>query len=199
MTPSAEPDVDPRLLYALGDPVRHAVLTAIAETPTSASGASERLDLPVDEVRRHIVELLDCDAIELTDGDDVAPNARRYRAMIRPFLDDAHWRELPPDQRQAIFALTLRRLSARAQHALGTDGFGHVQTHVSFTRLLLDDQGWEEITDLLAGVLEEAMQIEAESAQRRAVGGLEAYATNLAIMHFGRTDAGVDGNPEQEA
>ena len=99
-----------------------------------------------------------------------------------------------------MFALTLRRLSQRIDDALASGGFGHVQTHVSFTRLLLDEQGWQEMSDLLAGVLEEAMQIEADAAERRGAGGAEAFYTNLAVMHFGRADAGARATrDDQEA
>jgi DNA-binding transcriptional ArsR family regulator len=198
MTPPAEPEVDQRLLHALGDPMRHEVLLAIAETPDSVAGVSGRLDLPLEEVRGHVRELVASDAVEQIDGDDVRADDRRYRSMIRPFLDDAHWRELPAEQRQALFALTLRRLSERIDDGLASGGFGHVQTHVSFTRLLLDEQGWQEMSDLLAGVLEEAMQIEADAAERRRASGDEAFYTNLAVMHFGRADAGARATPEDQ-
>src|SRR5215207_1956296 len=125
-----EHDVDPRLLNALGHPQRHEVLLAIAEHPDSVNGVSARLDQPAADVRRHVSELLANDAIEQLGGEDVGADDRRYRSMVRPFLDDAHWERLPPERRQAIFALTLRRLSERIDDAVESGGFGHPQTHV---------------------------------------------------------------------
>jgi DNA-binding transcriptional ArsR family regulator len=193
-----EHEVDPRLLSALGDPERHRALLAIAETPDSVNGVSARLGQSPADVRRHLNELLANDAIEQLDGDDVRADDRRYRSMVRPFLDDAHWALLAPEQRQAIFALTLRRLSERIDDAIASDGFGHVQTHVSFTRLLLDEEGWQQLTDLLAGVLEEAMQIEAEAVERRNASGADPFHTNLAVLHFGRADAGARATPDDQ-
>jgi len=186
-------DVDPRLLDALGNPSRHEVLLAIAETPDSVSGLAARLGRERSDIRRSLGELLASDAVEQLDDDDVGADDRRYRSMIRPFLDDAHWAALPPEHRHALFELTLRRLSERIEEALASGGFGHLQTHVSFTRLLLDEQGWREITDLLAGVVEEAMEIEAEAAERRGTSAAEPFYTNLAVVHFGRADAGRPG------
>jgi DNA-binding transcriptional ArsR family regulator len=191
MSQPADPETDPRLLRALGDPVRQELLTALSEAPASASNLSHALELPLTTVRDHIAALVADDAAEVVDDPEIPHDDRRYRAMIRPFLDDAHWRQLSGDQRRALFGLTLRDISRRVDDATAGDGFDHPQTHVSLTRLELDEQGWQEITDLLAGVLEEAMEIEAECAERR--GRREAgevLGTNLAVMHFGRPDKG---------
>jgi DNA-binding transcriptional ArsR family regulator len=189
MTQPAENDTDPRILRALGDPVRQELLTALSEAPASAYDLSDAMELPLGTVRHHLAALVENDAAEVVDDPEVADDHRRYRAMIRPFLDDAHWRQLSADQRHALFRLTLRDISRRVEDAVAGDGFGHPQTHVSLTRLELDEQGWQEMTDLLAGVLEEAMEIQAESAGRRGRGEAgEMVGTTLALMHFGRPD-----------
>jgi DNA-binding transcriptional ArsR family regulator len=191
MSQPADHETDARILRALGDPVRQELLTALSEAPASAANLSQALELPLGTVREHLAALVDNDAAEVVDDPATADDERRYRAMIRPFLDDAHWRQLPADRRRALFELTLRDISRRIDDAAAGDGFEHPQTHVSLTRLELDEQGWQEITDLLAGVLEEAMEIEAECAERR--GRREAgevLGTNLAVMHFGRPDKG---------
>ena len=189
MSPSAEPEIDPRILRALADPVRQEVLTSLSEAPSSAARLAHTLELPIATVREHLAALVDNDAAEAVDDIDTARDDRRYRAMLRPFLDDAHWRQLSGDQRQALFGLTLRGIARRIDEAKTADGFGHPQTHVSLTRLELDEQGWQELTDLLAGVLEEAMEIEADSADRRGRGESgELVGTNLAVLHFGRPE-----------
>ena len=188
MSQPADHETDPRILRALGDPVRQELLTALSEAPASATALSDALELPLVTVREHLAALVDDDAAEVVDDPAIADDDRRYRAMIRPFLDDAHWRQLSVDQRRALFGLTLRDISRRVDDAAASDGFGHPQTHVSLTRLELDEKGWQEMTDLLAGVLEEAMEIEADCADRRGRGEAgEMVGTNLAVMHFGRS------------
>jgi DNA-binding transcriptional ArsR family regulator len=191
MNRPADPHVDPRILEALGDPVRQRIVTAISEAPAGAAALAERLGAPVAEIRRQLDVLVGCDAVEAVDGPDVPDEQRRYRPMLRPLLDDAHWAALPPERRQALFDQTLRDIATRIEAAQTAGGFGHVQTHVSFSRLLLDEQGWQEISDLLAGVVEEAMEIEADCADRQARGAREPlYGTNLVILHFGRGERG---------
>jgi DNA-binding transcriptional ArsR family regulator len=189
MSQSAEPEIDPRIIRALADPVRQQVLTVLSEFPSSAMTLADALELPITTVREHLAALVDNDAAEAVDDVDVARDERRYRAMMRPFLDDAHWRQLSSEQRQALFGLTLRSIARRIDDATSADGFGHPQTHVSLSRLELDEQGWQEVTDLLAGVVEEAMEIEADCADRRGRGESgELVGTNLAVLHFGRPE-----------
>jgi DNA-binding transcriptional ArsR family regulator len=198
MTSCGEPEIDARILRALGHPVRQEVLTVLGEAPSSAATLSEALQLPLATVREHLTELLSSDAVEAVDDAETAADDRRYRATIRPFLDDAHWRQLSGEQRAALFQLTLRDISRRIEEASAAGGFGHPQTHVSLTRLELDEQGWQEITDLLAGVVEEALQIEAESAGRRARDEPgEFVGTNLAVLHFGRPERAPPGKRSQ--
>jgi DNA-binding transcriptional ArsR family regulator len=189
MTQPTESHVDPRILRALGHPVRQEMMISLCRRPASVNALARELDLRKSTVRRHFATLIANDAAEAVDGSDVPEDDRRYRAMIRPFLDDAHWERLPANRRQALFGVTLRHIARQIDRSLPAGGFSHAQTHVSFSRLLLDEQGWQEVTDLLAGVVEEVMEVEAECAQRRASGSADELSeTNLAILHFGRAD-----------
>jgi hypothetical protein len=107
---------------------------------------------------------------------------------MRPFLDDAHFAKLPAERRELLNGLTLRDIARRIDDSMASGGFRHHQTHVSLPRLLLDDEGWQEVVDLLAGVLEEIMMIEAEAAQRAASSGEELSASAMAILHFGKSE-----------
>ena len=179
-------DIDPRLLVALGHPVRWQIVNVLADSPASIATLAKKLGAETPAVRRHLSVLLANDAVEPVDGEGDADD-RRYRLMVRPFLDDAHWRQLAPHRRRALFAVTLRRIAEQVEKGLAADDFDHEQTHISFTRLQLDEVGWQQLTDLLAGVVEEAMQIEAESAGRVVDGtGVAPIESKLAILHFGR-------------
>jgi hypothetical protein len=54
--------------------------------------------------------------------------------------------------------------------------------HLSRSVLALDDQGWDELHDLLAETLDRAMQIQADSASRASKDGGETYSVNLVMM-----------------
>jgi DNA-binding transcriptional ArsR family regulator len=179
------PQVDKRLLVALGDPQRQRVVTLLNERVATAAQISGELDIPEPEVVSHLDVLLDNDAIEASDGDPDDDTA--YRATIRPFLDDAHWAELPVEVRRALFAQNIRQIVEHLAPALAEDGFDDLKTHVSLTRIDLDRQGWDEVADLLAGVLEEVMDIHADSVDRVMRGESEStIPAELVVLHFQR-------------
>jgi DNA-binding transcriptional ArsR family regulator len=172
--------VDKRLLAALGDPDRQRILTLLNERVATASQISGELDMPESEVVSHLGVLLENDAIEAT-GDE------SYRATIRPFLDDAHWARLPVEARRALFAQNIRQIVEHLAPALAADGFDDPKTHVSLTRMDLDRQGWEELAELLAGVLDEVMEIHAACVDRIARGkAADTIPAELVILHFQR-------------
>jgi DNA-binding transcriptional ArsR family regulator len=174
------PMVDKRLLVALGDPARQRVLTLLNERVATAAQIAGELDIPKAEVVSHLGVLLENDAIEPSDDE-------RYRATIRPFLDDAHWAELPVDVRRALFAQNLRQIVEHVTSALAEDGFDDPKTHVSLTRMDLDAQGWDEVADLLAGGLDRVMEIHAASLDRVTRGeSTGTIPAELVILHFQR-------------
>ena len=179
------PQVDKRLLLALGDPARQRIVTMLNERVATAAQISGELAIPQPEVDSHLDVLLENDAIEASDGDP--DDDTSYRATIRPFLDDAHWAELPIDVRRTLFAQNIRQIVEHLAPALAEDGFDDPKTHVSLTRIDLDGQGWDEVADLLAGVLEEVMDIHADSVDRVTRGESEStIPAELIVLHFQR-------------
>ena len=182
-----------RLLRALGDPERQRVVTMLNERVATAAEIARELEMSEPEVHSHLRVLLDNDAVEVT-VDDPQPS---YRATIRPFLDDAHWAQLPVEVRRALFAQNIRQIIEHLVPALAGDGFDDPKTHVSLTRFDLDHRGWEEVADLLAGVLEEVMDIHAEAVDRVTRG--ESSGTipaELVMLHFQRAARQARTNPE---
>ena len=174
------PQVDKRLLVALGDPARQRVLTVLNERVATAAEISGELEMPEAEVVSHLEVLLENDAIEASDGSS-------FRATIRPFLDDAHWEQLPLEIRRALFAQNLRQIVEHLTSALAEDGFDDPKTHVSLTRMDLDRRGWEDVAELLAAGLDRVMEIHAESVDRiRRGDSQDTIPAELVVMHFRR-------------
>jgi DNA-binding transcriptional ArsR family regulator len=174
------PQVDRRLLVALGDPARQRVLTVLNERVATAAQISSELGMPEAEVVSHLEVLLENDAIEASEGTS-------FRATIRPFLDDAHLEQLPLEVRRALFAQNLRQIVEHLTSALAEDGFDDPRTHVSLTRMDLDRRGWDDVADLLAAALDRVMEIHAESVDRvRRGASHSAIPAELVVMHFRR-------------
>ena len=90
-----------------------------------------------------------------------------YRAVVRPFFSDRDWKRLPRSGRQAISDSILQIIWDDVSSAIRAERSRRAPTGTCRTpRLALDEEGWEEMTKLLAGTLAEAEKIESRSAAR---------------------------------
>jgi hypothetical protein len=109
-----------------------------------------------------------------------------YRATARAWFSDADWAQLPKSTRRGIFGEYLDRIGADVVAAANSNGFDHLEAHVSYTLLELDGQGMNEVAELLTETLEKSLQIQADAAARRLESDEESIATELAVLHFER-------------
>jgi DNA-binding transcriptional ArsR family regulator len=179
--------VDPRLAKALSHPMRARILTILNERVASPNEISELIEERLPNVSYHVRALLDLGCIEL-----VSTAQRRgaiehyYRAVVRPFFTDRDWKKLPRSGRQAISDVGLQMIWEDVSDAI-TEGTFETRSdrHLSRSALELDETGWRELSELLAGVLEEAERIESRSAERLREGPeQEVVPTRMVIMHF---------------
>ncbi|HET9508113.1 MAG TPA: helix-turn-helix domain-containing protein [Gaiellaceae bacterium] len=189
MTASGTGTVDERIVKSLGHPLRQRILHVLSEGVASPNQIAQRLGEPLGNVSYHVKILLENDAIELVETRPVRGAIEHfYRGTMRPFLDDAHWAQLPLATRRTIFAQKLEQIGEHVTAAAMANGFDRVETHVSWTPLQLDEQGWHDMAEVLVGVLAEAARIEAESLERLAAAGDSAQPirSEVAIQHFER-------------
>jgi DNA-binding transcriptional ArsR family regulator len=179
--------VDPRLAKALSHPMRARILTILNERVASPNEISEIIEERLPNVSYHVRALLDLGCIEL-----VSTAQRRgaiehyYRAVVRPFFTDRDWKKLPRSGRQAISDVGLQMIWEDVSDAI-TEGTFETRSdrHLSRSALELDETGWKELSELLAGVLKEAERIESRSAERLKEGPeQDAVPTRMVIMHF---------------
>jgi hypothetical protein len=113
-----------------------------------------------------------------------------YRASARPILDDAQWSQLPISVRRALFGQTLRELWDDVLASANTVGFDDPQAHVSRTWFQLDEIAWNELVDVMAGVLDTAFELHAQSAARLGRSGDQENARRVAmgILLFERAE-----------
>jgi DNA-binding transcriptional ArsR family regulator len=179
--------VDPRLAKALSHPMRARILTILNERVASPNEISEMIDERLPNVSYHVRALLDLGCIELVDtAQRRGAFEHYYRAIVRPFFTDRDWKKLPRSGRQAISDVALQMIWEDVSEAIRGGTFEtRSDRHLSRSALDLDETGWKELSDLLAGVLDEAEKIEARSAQRIEKGpDEEVVPTRVVIMHF---------------
>jgi hypothetical protein len=166
------------------------VLVALNERTASPKELAAELGEPLGNVSYHTRVLAKLGCIEL-----VSTTQRRgalehyYRAVMRPYFDDAAWARMPLSTRRALFDQVLERLWSHAAEAAAAGGFDHPRAHVSWTALELDEQGLNDLADVLGSALERALEIQAESAGRQVEAADEAeppLRTELGVLHFER-------------
>jgi len=188
---------DPRLVKALAHPLRVRILGVLQDRVASPSDLAEELKAPLGNVSYHVRILAQLDLLKL-----VRKRPRRgaiehyYEARSRVRVSDRAWGQVPKIVKDAMVDATLDQVSAYVEQSASSGGFERADAHLMRQPLRLDDEGWQELSKEVAGLLERANEIEAEAAQRLNKadhdGELEA---GLVMMLFEALPGGVPPVP----
>jgi DNA-binding transcriptional ArsR family regulator len=188
-TPASAPDageLDEALLRAISHPLRHRLLGMLDGRVASPNQLARELGLPLGRVSYHIRLLNDLGAIEL-----VKTEPRRgalehfYRAVTAVWFSEADWAKLPRSARRGILGQNLQQIFANVTKAADGGGFEHPASVVLRAPLDLDDEGLNELSELLRESIDRAREINARAGERRSGGnGGTSVPTELAILHF---------------
>lgn len=164
--------IEDAVSYALGHGVRVDILCYLNEAPRSPSELAELLDLPLSKVEHHIKELLASGSIELAYVQKGSGNTRQhfYRAVEIPFFTDEEMWAKPFEERQEIYGLILQSSAAEALAAFRAGKVSNdPRACMAWRWFNLDAQGRNDLADENARSWDRMMEIEAESANRRAI------------------------------
>jgi DNA-binding transcriptional ArsR family regulator len=181
-------ELDSNIVKALSHPLRMRILTRLNEGVASPNEMAKQFEESLPLVSYHVRILRELDCIEL-----VRTTPRRgaiehhYRALTRPFLDDADWRSLPPSARKAVSNTVLSKAIADVRDAVAAGTFDdRPDRHLSYTALMLDEQAWTELGSRLDDLLNWAIEAQAASSGRlqdEESGGVEVRA-RLSLLAY---------------
>ncbi len=176
--------VDSRLAKALAHPLRVQLLAGLNEGVASPNELAKRLGEPLTNVSYHVRMLHDLGCIELVETEPRRGALEHYyRAIVRPFFGERDWKKLPKNARGSISDAVLQLVWEDASEAIKSGQFDERDDrHLSRTVLAVDDQGWDELQELLADTLDRAMEIQAESASRASKSDGETFCANLVMV-----------------
>lgn len=201
---NTDPALDQRLIKALAHPLRERILQALNENVASPAQLARALDEPLGNVSYHVKILLECEAIELVRTAPVRGAIEHfYRATMRAYLSDEDWDALPLSVRRGSDSQNLRRIWDDVAAAVENDGFDDHRTHISWTKLDLDEEGHEKFAKALDAFLTSALEIQAEVRNRDAELSEDErdrqtrFRTELAMLYFlcAAADSAADGSP----
>jgi DNA-binding transcriptional ArsR family regulator len=183
--PTKEPAIDQRIMKALSHPLRVRMLTLLNQKVASPSELADELDEPLGNVSYHMRFLADLKMVKL-----VRTEPRRgavehyYEALEPPLISDDDWAQLPVALRRSLSDSTLADIARDLKGAGEAGGFDRENIHVSRVALTLDQQGWDELSDLLSQLLERAREVQEQSNKRRKRASGDPIPTALVLMQF---------------
>ena len=190
-TKTSPEGITQQVAKALAHPLRVRILSSLHKGVSSPIQLSHELGEPLGNVSYHVKTLLEYDCVEL-----VKTEPRRgavehfYRATERAFFNTSDWEKIPAFARKGISGSILETVGHDATEALIAGAIdARTDSHISRSPLALDDQGWTDVTALLADALNRANKIQEEAATRLADSKSDPIATKLAILHFEAPEA----------
>src|SRR3954454_12869390 len=198
MPPSKEPAIDQRIMKALSHPLRVRMLTLLNQKVSSPSELAEELDEPLGNVSYHMRFLADLHMVKLVrteprrgaDGPPSGPPAP-------PLISDDDWAQLPAALRRSLSDSTLSQIARDLKGADKEGGFDRKNIHVSRVALTLDEQGWDQLSEILSDVMDRARRLQEQSNKRMKRSDATTIPTALVLMQF--EGAGTSGGKRSRA
>jgi len=178
--------VDTRIAKALAHPLRVRILATLSHRSISPVEFSREARVPLSDAAYHFRKLEEFECAEVTREVPVRGSTQHfYRGTTRPLLGDDAWKYLPVSIRGGISGMIWQTLLERAAEAMEAETFdARDDRHFTWTPFTVDEQGWSELTGLLAKTLEEATEIGVRAAERMAASGEEGINTTFALAGF---------------
>jgi DNA-binding transcriptional ArsR family regulator len=173
---------DPRLIKALGHPMRTRILGLLGERIASPSELSEELGAPVQNVSYHVRELAKLGLIELVRTTQ-RRGALEHHYTAVPCICELAWSDLPPIVRQRLTAAGLAEIFHEVNAAATHDGFTADDAHLSRTRLVLDEEGRKALTKELEATIARVERIHDQAHKRLGNDDAERSMT-LVVLRF---------------
>ena len=186
---------------AFAHPLRVQILIILNERVASPNLLSQELDQSLNLVAYHVRVLEKYDCIELVDTKQRRGATEHfYRATRRQFLSDAEWARMPQALRPGLSGAMLKAVFDDIEEAVSKGTFDELQDrHLSRVPMVVDNQGWGDVTTLLLSTLDKLLEIQAESSERIANGDEPGMLTKVEMLHFKSPDAETGAEAQVEA
>jgi|ERR1700710_1176395 DNA-binding transcriptional ArsR family regulator len=183
---SSTASMETTLAAIVAHPTRARAFSILAERTASPVEIAQQIGKDVGHVGYHVRKLLQLELIELVDEKPVRGAVEHfYRAIERPVVTEEEFAGQSVEEREVFTRYTLQLHVtdiARAMDEHTVDA--RVNRVVTRMPILVDEEGFQELSDLHTEVLERTMEIEARSNERRATSEEEGIPTVSSSMFF---------------
>jgi DNA-binding transcriptional ArsR family regulator len=189
--------IDQRLVRALAHPLRVQILEVLTERVASPTLIASELGTGVSHVAYHTRTLDRCGCLELVEtAQRRGATEHYYKAKPHAFIGDRAWRRVPRSIRSGVTAASLQTFMDKAVTALEAGTLDDREdTTFSWMPVHLDEEGWLEVTSILADATEQVLAAQAAADQRAAESDEDQrkIAAVVALANF-ETGSGPSAN-----
>lgn len=182
----SQPGIDQRLVKAMSHPHRLHALKILNERTASPIQLAPMVGTTVGRIAYHVRELERLDCIELVETRPVRGATEHfYRATARAFFSDSDWAQLPDSIRTSISGMMITEMWGFIGNAMAAGTFdSREDRHLSWTPMVVDEEGWQELHGILDRALDDVIEIQARSAARIARDGGSGTRVAAAMTCF---------------
>jgi DNA-binding transcriptional ArsR family regulator len=159
------------------------MLSVLMEREASPKELAEEFEIPLANVAYHIQVLRKLKLIRL-----VRKTPRRgavehhYKADKAAHVGNEVWVQTPGLVKETMVAAALEEVGREVNDGAATGGFEHADSHLSRSRLVLDQQAWDKLAGLLKETLDRGYELEKEAAARLREAGHEGERRAGVVM-----------------
>jgi DNA-binding transcriptional ArsR family regulator len=193
--------VDPDMAKAMTHPLRNQILAELNKEPMSPTQFSRRHELPLPTVSYHFRVLDKADCLELVCERSVGGSIEHfYRATKKALFDGQAWEDLPERVRTKISGRTFSDFLGAVSEAMLEETFDSRENrHAAWQRIHIDEQGWQEASDILLRAAREVMQSTNEAKGRLIRSGGKGLMATWALLLFESPFPDPDQEPDTGA
>ncbi|HEY6730263.1 MAG TPA: helix-turn-helix domain-containing protein [Solirubrobacterales bacterium] len=192
-TKNKKEGVEQIVAKAFAHPLRVQILIILNEKVASPNMLAQQLDQSLNLVAYHVRVLEKYDCIELVDTKQRRGATEHfYRATRRQFLSDDEWSRMPESLRPGMAGAMLKSVFEDIESASKSGTLDEVEDiHLSRTPMVVDKQGWSDISTLLKGALDRLLEIQTESSERIAASEEAGILSKVHLLHFKSPQTGA--------
>jgi DNA-binding transcriptional ArsR family regulator len=193
----ARKHLDREFLKGAANTVRNQILAILNERRGSATELAEDLGLEFGEVNYELRALLKAKLIEKV-GERKRGNTTEvfYVATARAYIDPSEWPDVADPVQAGLRASLLQNIYVDAVTALSEETYdslededGFASAHLSWTPMIVDQQGWNDLMALLLETIEEVIDIQQESGERLLADQAEGLCCTVSMLGFASANA----------
>jgi DNA-binding transcriptional ArsR family regulator len=162
--------MDKRLARALNHPLRAQILAVLNERAASPRELVDVLpnNAKLSNIAYHVRALLELECVEVVSRSQVRGATKTvYRGTTRMLLDDETWRVLSKETRDGISINAVTEVIERASKAIEANTFDkRPDRHVITLKIDVDEEGWSDVSGIVAETYERVSAVEVQSANR---------------------------------